>query len=113
MGSAVWVPALRFASAGTTAEQATAAEQAAAASSRHRKAQRLAAARHVDGGETGGGKAAACAVALLIGLELALAGTKLFAPAPVQRLVLHLDGAVVGIDRLGKTKDLLRLAGDV
>src|ERR1700674_1975769 len=43
-------------------------------SSRHRKAQRLAAAAHVDGGKAGDGEAAGAAVALLVDLELALAG---------------------------------------
>src|ERR1700731_4044004 len=51
-------------------------------SSRHRKAQRLAAARHVDGGKAGRGETARAAVALLIGFELALAGAKRGAPTP-------------------------------
>src|SRR4051794_5691828 len=82
-------------------------------SSRHRKAQRLAAAGHVDRGKAGGGEAAARTIALLVGLELALAGAELRRAAPVQRLVFQLDGAVLVVDRLGKAEDLLRLAGDV
>src|SRR5205807_3824727 len=67
-------------------------------SSRHREAQSLAAARHIDGAKAGGGKAAAAAIALFVGLELALARAKLRGAAPIQSLVLDLDGAVVGID---------------
>src|SRR6266568_8139656 len=81
--------------------------------SRHCKAQRLAATGHVDGGKSGGGEAAGRALALLVDLELAFAGAELRGAAPVQRPVLHPDGAVVGIDGLGETVDLLRLAGDV
>src|ERR1700758_2232784 len=88
-----------------------AAEQAE--SSRYRKAQGLAAACHVDRGKAAGDKAAACAIALLVGFELALACAELLGSAPVQGLVLELDGAVVGIDRFGKAVDLLRLPGDV
>src|SRR5690349_8467017 len=76
------------------------------ASSRQREAQRLAAAAHVDRGETRRGEAAAAAIALLADLELALARAKLLRSAPVQRLVLDPDGAVLGVDRLGKTVDL-------
>src|SRR6266446_2987289 len=71
--------------------------------SRHRKAQRLAAAAHVDGGKACYSEAARAAVALLIDLELALARAKLGRAAPVQRPVLELDGAVFGIDGLGET----------
>src|SRR5258708_40335462 len=67
------------------------------ASSRHRKAQRLAAARHVDGGKAGDSEATGAAVALFVDLELALARAKLGGAAPVQRPVLELDGAVFGI----------------
>ena len=69
--------------------------------------------RHVDGGKAGGGKAAGAAIALFVDLELAFAGAKLGGAAPVQRLVLELDGAVVGVDRLGETENLFGLAGDV
>src|ERR1700738_5173039 len=82
-------------------------------SSRHRKAQRLAAAAHVDGGKACDGEAAGAAVALLIDLELALAGAKLGRAAPVQRPVLELDGAVFAIDGLGETKDLPGLAHNI
>src|SRR6202035_5043456 len=85
----------------------------ASQSSRQRKAQRLAAARHVDRGKTGGGKAAGATVALFSGLELVLARAKLFCAGPVQRLVLELYGAVIGIDGLGERKNLFGLAGDV
>src|SRR5450756_1283618 len=81
--------------------------------SRHRKPQRPAAARHVNGGKAGGRKTAGAAVALFVDLEFALAGAKLPGAAPVQRLVPELDGAVVGIDRFGETENLLRLPGDV
>src|SRR6185369_7857555 len=62
-GRGLWVPAC----AGTTKE----------GSSRHRKAQRLAAAAHVDRSKSGAGEAAAAAVALLGDLELAVARTEL------------------------------------
>src|SRR6185369_3596379 len=75
-------------------------------SSRHRKAQRLAAARHVDGGKAGYRKAAGSAVALFVDLELALAGAKLFAAAPIQWLVLELQRAVLGVHGFGKTENL-------
>src|SRR5450755_3931356 len=81
--------------------------------SRHRKAQRLAAAAHVDGGKANRAKAAGAAVALLVDLELAFAGAKLRGAAPVQRLVLEFQRAVIRIDRLGETEDLPGLAGDV
>src|ERR1700757_1417124 len=81
--------------------------------SRHRKAQRLAAARHVDGGKAGDSEAAAAAVALFADLELALARAKLLGAAPTQRPVLNLEGAVVGIDGLGETENLPGLTGDV
>src|SRR5882757_11572746 len=81
--------------------------------SRHRKAQRLAAAAHVDGGKACYSEAARAAAALLIDLELALARAKLGRAAPVQRPVLELDGAVFGIDGFGKTEDLLGLADHV
>src|SRR5580692_9939026 len=80
---------------------------------RHRKAQGFAAARHVDGGKAGGGEAAGAAIALLIDLELAFAGAQLGCAAPVQRLVPELDGAVVGINRLGETENLFGLASDI
>src|SRR5450759_4617031 len=82
-------------------------------SSRHRKAQRLATARHVDGGKARRGEAAGAAVALFAGLELALARAKLGRAAPVQRPVLELDGAVFGIDGLGETENLPGLTRDV
>src|SRR5258708_6396635 len=82
-------------------------------SSWHRKAQGIAAAGHVDGGKAGRCKAAAAAVTLLIGLELALARAKRGSAAPVQRLVLELDGAVFGVDGFRKTENLLRRADDV
>src|SRR5437762_11598943 len=72
-------------------------------SSWHRKAQRLAAARHVDRRKTGGGEAAAAAIALFGGFELVLARAERFRAAPVQGPVLVLDGAVLGIDGLGET----------
>ena len=46
-------------------------------------------------------EAAACAIALLVGLELGLARAELRCAAPVQRLVLESDGAVFGVDRFG------------
>src|ERR1700755_1123842 len=82
-------------------------------SSRHRKAQRLAAARHVNGCKSDRGEAAGAAIALVVDFELALAGAKLPGAAPVQWLVLQLDGAVIGIDGFGKAEDLPRLAGDI
>src|SRR6267142_4177049 len=82
-------------------------------SSWHRKAQRFAAAAHVDGGKAGRGEAAGAAVALFIGLELVLARAKLGGAAPVQWPVLELEGAVLGIDRLGETENLPGLTGDV
>src|SRR6266851_7610481 len=81
--------------------------------SRHREAQRLAAARHVDGGKAGNGEAAGAAVALFIDLELALARAKLGRAAPVQRPVLELDGAVLGVDGFRKTENLPGLADHV
>src|SRR6478672_6269618 len=83
------------------------------AASWHRKPQRLAAARHVDGGKADRAKAAGAAIALFVDFELALAGTELRGPTPVQRLVLDADGAVFVIDRFGKAEHLLRLAGHV
>src|SRR5437899_6364470 len=65
--------------------------------SRHRKAQRLAAAAHVDGGKTDRGEAAGAAIALFVDLELALARAELFGAAPVQRLVPQLDDAVFAV----------------
>src|SRR3979411_1837980 len=82
-------------------------------SSRHRKAQRPAAARHVDGGKAGDSEAAGAAVTLFIDLELALARAKLGRAAPVQRLVLEFDAAIFAIDGLGETENLLRLTGDI
>src|SRR3954454_23022972 len=81
--------------------------------SRHRKAQRLAAAGHVDGGEAGDGEATGGAVALFIDLEFAFARAKLLAAAPAQRPVPELDGAVFAIDGFRETEDLPGLAGDV
>ena len=100
-GRWLWVPAF----AGTTMESGI--------PSRHRKSNGLAAARHVDGRKADRGKAAAAAIALFGDFELALARAQLFRAAPVQRLVLEPDGAVLGIDGLGETEDLLRLAGHV
>src|ERR1700722_7626944 len=80
---------------------------------RHRKAQGFAAARHVDGGKAGGGEAAGAAIALLIDLELAFAGAQRGGAAPLQRLVLELDGAIVGVDRFGETENLLGLADNI
>src|SRR3569833_2248809 len=82
-------------------------------SSWRREAQRLAVAGDVDRGEAGRDKAAARAIALLGGFELAFAGAELCLPAPVQRPVLDLDGAVVGIDGRGEAVDLLRLPRDI
>src|SRR3569623_17038 len=79
-------------------------------SSRHCKAQRLAAAGHVHRAKARRRESARGAIALLIGLELGLAGAELLVAAPVQRLVLELDGAVVGIDGFREAEDLLRLA---
>ena len=79
----------------------------------HRKAQRLAAAAHVDGDKPGCGEAARAAVALFVDLELALAGAKLGGAAPVQWPVPDLEGAVLGVDRLGERENLLGLTGDV
>ena len=67
----------------------------------------------VDRGKTGDGEAAAAAVGLIVDLELALARAELGAAAPVQRLVLEPDGAVVGVDRLGETEYLPGLADHV
>src|ERR1700745_714040 len=50
-------------------------------SSRHRKAQRLAAAAHVDRDKAVRAEATGCAIALLADLELALARAKLLGPA--------------------------------
>src|SRR5437660_204747 len=61
----------------------------------HRKAQRLAAAAHVDRGKARDRKPACAAIALFVDLELALAGAELGGAAPVQRLVLELHGAVL------------------
>src|SRR5712691_8321537 len=82
-------------------------------SSWHRKAQRFAAAAHVDGGKASRGEAAGAAVALFIGLEFGLARAKLGGAAPVQRPVLELEGTVLGIDSLGETENLLGLTGDI
>src|SRR5215831_9637054 len=82
-------------------------------SSRHRKAQRLAAAAHIDRRKARRGEAAAGTIALFAGFELVLAGAELSRPAPVQWPVLYLDGAVVGIDGFREAEDPLRLAGDV
>src|ERR1700738_1000538 len=84
-----------------------------AASSRHRKAQRLAAAAHVDGGEADRSQAAGAAIALFIDLEFAFARAKLLRAAPVQWLVPVFEGAVFAIDRFGETEHLFRLAGDI
>src|SRR6267154_1328138 len=62
-------------------------------SSWYRKAQRFAAAAHVDGGKAGRGETAGTAVALFV--------------------VLELEGTVLGIYSLGETENLLRLTGDV
>src|SRR6267378_2260508 len=82
-------------------------------SSWYRKAQRFAAAAHVDGGKAGRGETAGTAVALFVGLELGLARAKLGGAAPVQRPVLELEGTVLGIYSLGETENLLGLTGDV
>src|SRR6185437_1640055 len=82
-------------------------------SSWHRKAQRLAAARHVDRGKTGRGETAGAAVTLFAGLELVLARAELGGAAPVQRPVPDPEGAVIGIDGLGEAEDLPGLTGDV
>src|ERR1700747_366135 len=82
-------------------------------SSRRRKAQRLAAAAHVDRDKAVRAEATGCAIALLADLELALARAKLLGPAPVQRLFLDADGPVVGVNSFGEAKDLLGLAGDI
>src|SRR5262249_9778987 len=58
-------------------------------------------------------KPARAAIALLVDLELALAGAELRGAAPVQRLVLVLDGAVVVVDGFREAEDLLRLPGDI
>src|SRR5690242_14771472 len=70
----------------------------------HRKAQRLATAAHVDCGKARNRKPARAAIALFVDLELALAGAELRGAAPVQRPVLVLHGAVLGIDRLRKAE---------
>src|SRR5258708_24552636 len=82
-------------------------------SSWYRKAQRFAAAAHVDGGKAGRGETAGTAVALFIGLDLGLSRAKLGGAAPVQRPVLELEGTVLGIYSLGETENLLGLTGDV
>src|SRR5882672_8915359 len=82
-------------------------------SSWHRKAQRFAAAAHVDGGKASRGETAGAAVALFVGLELGLARAKLGGAAPVQRPVLELEGTVLDIDSLGEAENLLGLTGDV
>src|SRR6266702_7576403 len=82
-------------------------------SSWHRKAQRFAAAAHVDGGKASRGEAAGAAVALFIGLELGLARAELGGADPVQRPVLELEGTVLGIYRLGEAENLPGLTGDV
>src|SRR5690242_20980583 len=71
--------------------------------SRHRKPQRLAAAAHINRRKADRRKAAGAAIALFGYLELAVARAQLFRSAPVQRLVLQLDGAVLGIDGFRKT----------
>src|ERR1700686_5536150 len=81
--------------------------------SRHRKAQRLAANRHVDGGKTGRGEATGAAVALVIDLELVLARAERHHAAPVEWLVLELDSAVFGIDGFREAENFLRLTADV
>src|SRR3569832_609394 len=80
---------------------------------RHRKSQRLAVARHIDSGESGGGEAAGAAVALLADFEFALARAELRLAAPVQGLVLEAYGSVFGIDGFRETEDALGLAGHV
>src|SRR5258705_11477989 len=80
---------------------------------RHRKAQRLAAASHIDRGKAGCREAAGAAIALLVDLEFAFAGAELRGAAPVQRTILQLDGAVFAVDGFGKTEDLFGLAGHV
>ncbi|MFK4527119.1 hypothetical protein ABIF90_005100 [Bradyrhizobium japonicum] len=87
----LWVPAF----AGTTAEFVARSDP-----SRHRKAQRLAAARHIHHAKTRRRESARAAIGLLVGLELGLARAQLFVAAPVQRLVFQLDDAVVSIDGL-------------
>src|SRR5512138_1810601 len=82
-------------------------------SSRHRKPQRLAAAAHIDRSEPDRRQPAGAAIALFADLELAVARAQLFRPAPVQRSVPVFDGAVLAVDRFGKTEHLLRLAGHV
>src|SRR5258705_13955951 len=81
--------------------------------SRHRKAQRPAAACHIDRGKAGCREAAGAAIALLVDLEFAFAGAELRGAAPVQRTILQLDGAVFAVDGFGKTEDLFGLAGHV
>src|SRR5689334_22972718 len=81
--------------------------------SRHRKADRLAAAREIDRDKTGRCKTAVAAIALLVGFELALAGAERRGAAPVQRLVLELDGAVLAIDGFREAEHLLRRAAHV
>ena len=58
-----------------------------------------------------GGKSARSAIALLVDLELALAGAELRGAAPVQRLVPVLHGAVLVVDGFREAEDLLGLTG--
>src|SRR5262249_21908967 len=81
--------------------------------SRHRKAQRLAAAAHVDGRKAERREPARAAITLLVDLELALAGAELCCSAPVQHPVLVFHRAVLVVDRLREAEYLLRLAGDI
>src|SRR5438270_10082498 len=81
--------------------------------SRYRKAQRLAAARHIHRAKSSRREAARRAIGLLVGLELGLARAELPVAAPVQRLVFQLDAAVVGVDRFREAEDLLRLSGHI
>src|SRR5690349_25090967 len=81
--------------------------------SRHRKAQRLAAAAHVDDGKSGGSKTLAGAVALFANFELVLARAEWVIAAPVQRPLLEFDGPVFGINGFCKAENPFRLTGDV
>src|SRR3954452_950418 len=81
--------------------------------SRHRKPERLATTRHIDGGKAGDRKPTAGAVALFIDLELALAGAKLGHAAPVQGFVLDLESAVVRIDSFREAENSPRLSRDI
>src|SRR3954471_5726700 len=81
--------------------------------SRARNPQRLAAARHVHRAKARGRKTARAAVGVLVGLELGLARAKLLVATPVQRLVLQLDDAIVGVDGFREAEDLLWLAAHV